>query len=150
MTRDEFSAPAFGATSPTCRLQSEVPSSSDLERHSVAVQETEQWVGLCLVPVRFRTYDEQLKALTQVPVHRRIRYRSRGRYFSASILIGIEVPEEWQRQVPTNQIIQRTVERTQVRVHRDMYRSSRSSRRLLRHHKLSRENAVHPEDPEDC
>ena len=36
-------------------------------RGSVAVQETEQWVGLCLVPVRFRTYDEQLEALTQVP-----------------------------------------------------------------------------------
>ena len=49
------------------RLQSEVPSNSDLERHSVAAQETEQWVGLCLVPVRFRTYKEQLKALTQVP-----------------------------------------------------------------------------------
>ena len=57
------------------------------------------------------------------------RYRSRGRYLSASILIGIDVPEGWQRQVPTNQKIQRTVERTQVRVHRDMYRSSRSSRR---------------------
>ena len=50
---------------------------------------------------------------------------------------------------PTRKI-QRTVERTQVRVHRDMYRSSRRSRRLLRHHKLSRENADHPEDPEDC
>ena len=49
------------------------------------------------------------------------RYRSRGRYLSASILIGIDVPEERQRQVPTNQIIQRTVERTQVLVHRDMY-----------------------------
>ena len=67
-----------------------------------------------------------------------------------SILIGVDVPEEKQRQVPTNQKIQRTVERTQVRVHRDMYRSSRRSRRLLRHHKLSRENADHPEDPEDC
>ena len=49
------------------RLQSEVPSNSDLERHSVAVHETEQWVGLCLVPARFRSYDEQLEALTQVP-----------------------------------------------------------------------------------
>ena len=75
------------------------------------------------------------------------RYR---RYLSASILIGIDVPEERQRQVPTNQMVQRTVERTQVRVYRDMYRSSRTSRRLLRHHKLSRENADHPEDPEDC
>ena len=71
----------------------------------------------------------------QVPSIRR--YRSRERYLSASILIGIVVPEERQRQVPTNQMIQRTVERTQVRVHRDMYRSSRRSRRLLRHHKLS-------------
>ena len=52
--------------------------------------------------------------------------------------------------VATNQKIQRTVDRTQVRVHRDMYRSSRSSRRLLRHHKLSRENADHLEDTEDC
>ena len=49
---------------PQRRLQSEVPSNSDLERHFVAVQETEQWVGFCLVPVRFRTYDEQLDALT--------------------------------------------------------------------------------------
>ena len=71
-------------------------------------------------------------------------------YLSASILFGIDVPEEWQRQFPTNQKIQRTVERTQVRVHRDMYRSSRSSRRLLIHHKLSRENADHLQDPEDC
>ena len=39
----------------------------DLERHSVAVQEMEQWIGLCLVPVRSRTHDEQLEALTQVP-----------------------------------------------------------------------------------
>ena len=77
-------------------------------------------------------------------------YRSRERYLSASILIGIDVPEERQRQVPSNQKIQRTVERTQVRVHGDMYRSSRRSRRLLRHHELSRENADHPGDPGGC
>ena len=138
LTREECSAPAFGGTSPTCRLQSEVPSNSDLERHSVAVQETEQWVGLCLVPVRFRTYDEQLEALTQVPsplaqrslisqLWYNTKYRSRRKYLSASILIGNDVPEERPRQVPTNQIIQRTVERTLLRVRTD-----------------------HPEVPEDC
>ena len=48
-----------------------------------------------------------------------------GEASQCCILFGIDVPEERQRQVPTNQIIQRTVERTQVRVHRDVCRSSR-------------------------
>ena len=115
---------------------SEVPSNSDFERHSVAVQETEQWVGLCLVPVRFRTYDEYRSREEVSQCQQLDRYRRARRVAETG--------------VPTNQKIQRTVERIQVRVHRDMYRSSRSSRRLLRHHKLSRENADHLEDPEDC
>ena len=102
MTREEFSAPAIGRTSPTC---------SSTASPSIGSSHTKYQ------PSR--------------------RYRSRVRHLSASILIGIDVPEERQRQVPTNQKIQRTVERTQVRVHRDMYRSSRRSRRLLRYHKNS-------------
>ena len=64
LTREEFSAPAIGRTSPTCSSTASPSIGSSLH---AAVQETEQWVGLCLVPVRFRTYDEQLEALTQVP-----------------------------------------------------------------------------------
>ena len=81
------------------------------------------------------------------------RYRSRERYLSASILIGIDVPEERQKQVLTNQdpedgredtcpsaqrhvpIIQKIAETPQV-VQREC-RSSGRSRRLLRHHRNS-------------
>ena len=71
----------------------------------------------------------------QVPTIQTV--QSRWMYLTASIWIGVYVPEERPRKVPTNQKIQRTVERTQVRVHRDMYRSSGRSRRLLRHHRNS-------------
>ena len=120
----EFSAPAFGRTSPTCRLQSEVPSNSDLERHSVAVQETEQWVGLCLVPVRFRTY-QQLEALTQVP--------SPQAQLSLISLVVV------QHQVPTIQTVQKSEEVSQCQ-HLDRYRRARRE---------AETGPDQPENPED-
>ena len=104
----------------------------------------------------FHTTESPLIGGSHTKYHQSRRYRSLGRYLSASILIGIDVPEERQRQVLTNQIIQRTVERTQVPVQRRVpiiqkfqkiaetpqvvqreCRSSRRSRRLLRHHRNS-------------
>ena len=119
------------------------PPTPTLRGYSVAVQETEQWVGLCLVPVRFRTYDEQLEALIQVPSPQAQPSLVSLHWFRGGHRVVLTTPLV-QRQVPMVQAALETAEVQQFAVHRQ------GILRLLRLHKLSRENADHPEDPEDC